>query len=386
MALPSNNHNYIIAYSTPLAKLIILSYTAFMTNGNKLMKKLIADESKTPRLPQTGDLIEGRIIKIGKTALILELGAMGTGIVYGAELRENSSLSKSLEVGQKISALVINPENEDGYVELSLKEANYKKTWAELEESKQNDQTIAVRVTEANRGGLVIEFSGLIGFLPVSQLSPQNYPRVRGGDKSKILSHLNQFVNKEIQVKIISLDKKTDKLVVSEKAAQEKEMKKNLKNYKKGDIVEGIVTALTNFGAFIKFDDNLEGLAHISELDWQIIDHPKQVLQENEKVKVQIIDIQKEQISLSLKALKKDPWQNIEDQLQIGQTVKGKVTKFSPIGALIQINKGIHGLIHLSEFSKQNQQIEDILKIDQSYDFKIISLVPKAHKMSLGLK
>lgn len=356
-----------------------------MIDKNKLMKKLIDEEVGAIHLPQVGDLIEGRIIKIGKTALILELGILGTGIIYGAELRENSSLLKELKIGKKISALVISPENDDGYVELSLKEANSKKTWTELETKKQSNKTISVRVNEANRGGLVIEFSGLIGFLPVSQLSSQNYPRVKDGDKSKILSHLNKFINKEMQVKIISLDKKTDKLVVSEKAAQEKKIQESLKEYKKGDIVEGTVTALTNFGAFIRFGDDLEGLAHISELDWQIIDHPKQVLKENEKIKVQIIDIQKEQVSLSLKALKKDPWQNIEDKLQIGQTIKGKVIKFSPIGALVQIDKGIHGLIHSSEFSKQNKIMEDTLKIDQSYKFKIVSLTPKSHKMSLEL-
>ena len=357
-----------------------------MTNKNtEIMKNLISDEKQGPRLPQPGDLIEGRIIKISKNALILELGPLGTGIVYGGELRENQDLLKDLKIGRQISALVLDLENEDGYVELSLKEANLEKAWADLKAKKQNEEIIAVKVIEANRGGLVIKFSSLTGFLPVSQLSPQNYPRVEGGDKNKILKELNKFVGKELSVKIISLDKKNDKLIVSEKAIQGEKLKENLKNYKKGDIVEGMVTALTGFGAFIKFDDYLEGLAHISELDWQLIDHPSQILQENEKIKAQILDIQDGQVSLSLKALKKDPWQNIEKKYQNGQTVKGKVIKFSRLGAFIQITQGIHGLVSFSEFSKENQVMEDILKIGQSYDFEILSLIPEAHKMSLKI-
>jgi small subunit ribosomal protein S1 len=350
------------------------------------MKELLIKDKEIPCLPQQGDLIEGRIIKISKNAIILELGHIGTGIIYGGEWRDNKSMIKELKVGDTISALVLAPENEDGYVELSLKEAYMEKTWSDLMAKKQSNGTVTVKATEANRGGLVIKYSGLIGFLPVSQLSPKNYPRVEGGDKNKILKELNKFIGKEIKVKIISLDKKTEKLIVSEKAVQEKELKENLENYKKGDVVDGVVAALTDFGAFIKFDNNLEGLAHISELDWQIIDHPNQILKENEKIKAQIIDIQDSQISLSLKALKKDPWQNIEEKYQNGQVVKGKVIKFTPSGAFVQIDNGIHGLIHSIEFTKQNQQIENTLQLGQSYEFEIFSLSPKIHKMALTLK
>lgn len=353
---------------------------------SKAMKELLVKEKGGPILPQPGDLIEGRIIKITNNELILELGPIGTGVVYGAELRENRDVIKELKIGQKISALVVESENEDGYVELSFKEANLEKTWTALKEQKQTNQTVTVKIIEANRGGLVIRLSGITGFLPVSQLAPQNYPRVEGGDKNKILRHLNQFVSQEMQVKIIGLDKEADKLIVSEKAIQEKQMKEDLENYKKGDVVEGMVAALVDFGAFIKFGNSLEGLAHISELDWQIIDHPSQILQENEKVKAQIIDIQDGQVSLSLRALKGDPWQNIEKKLQNGQVVKGKVIKFNPSGAFVQIDKGVHGLIHLSEFTKHSQQMKEVLDLGQSYSFEILSLTPMAHKMSLGLK
>lgn len=185
---------------------------------SELMKELLIKDKQAPHLLQSGDLVEGQIIKISKNALILDLGPLGTGIVYGGELREDKDMLKELAVDQNVSALVLDPENEDGYVELSLREAGLEKAWLTLREKKQADQTVTVKVTEANRGGLIIKTGSLIGFLPVSQLSNENYPRVEGGDKDKILDHLNKFVGQEMKVKIIDLDQKTDKLIVSEKA------------------------------------------------------------------------------------------------------------------------------------------------------------------------
>ncbi len=350
------------------------------------MDNLLSKEKQALSLPQPGNIVEGQIIKMGKSAIIVELGPLGTGVVYGGELKNNRSLLKELSVGQKISALVLESENEDGYVELSLKEAHLEKIWKNLQEKQQANDVITVKVTEANRGGLVVRFSDLVGFLPVSQLSYQNYPRVEGGDKNKILQHLNQFIGKEMTVKIINMDKKEEKLVVSEKAAQEEKMKEGLEKYKQGDIVEGTITALTNFGAFIKFNKHLEGLAHISELDWQIINHPSQVLKENEKVKAKIISVQNGQVSLSIKALKKNPWENIEKKFKVGQTTKGAVIKITPSGAFVQINKNIHGLARPSDLAGQNQPIENSLKVGESYNFEILSISPESHKMSLGFK
>lgn len=353
-------------------------------NQEQKMKDLLK-EKEAPYLPQTGDLIEGKIIKMSKSSMILDLGAKGTGIIYGGELKENREIIKGLKVGDTITTIVLNPENEEGYIELSFKKASLEKSWNELKEKKQTGEPINVKVTDANRGGLIIKFADISGFLPVSQLSSENYPRVEGGDKEKILNHLNSFIGKEMKVKIITLEPKESKLIVSEKALEEKKIKENLEKYKQGDIIEGTVTNLTNFGAFIKFDNNLEGMAHISELTWQIIDHPNQVLKESEKIKAKIIDIQNGQVSLSLKALEQDPWQDIGNKYQDGQIIKGIVSKFSPSGAIIQIDKNIHGLVHISEFEKQNLPIEQAVKLGQTYDFKILSLAPENHKMSLAL-
>lgn len=187
----------------------------------KDMKELLAIKSKdVPQLPQAGELIEGRILEINKHALVLDLDALGLGIVYGAELKENKNLAKGLKIGDMISGLVLDPENEDGYVELSLKEANQKRTWQELREKKQSQEIMTVKIIEANRGGLVVNLNGLNGFLPVSQLSEDKYPKVTDGDKEKILNHLNKFINQEIKVKIISLDQNSQQIIVSEKAIE----------------------------------------------------------------------------------------------------------------------------------------------------------------------
>lgn len=186
------------------------------------MKDLISKDKQGPILPQVGDLIEGKIIKISKSAIILNLGPLGTGIIYGGEIKEDKKALKELAVDQTISALVLDPENEDGYVELSLREANLEKAWLELKEKRKADQSITVRVADANRGGLIIKLSSLVGFLPVSQLSAKNYPKVEGGDKEKILEQLNKFVGQEMEVKILDLDQKANKLIVSEKLLQEK--------------------------------------------------------------------------------------------------------------------------------------------------------------------
>jgi len=356
-----------------------------MSKKKTPIKEILSQQKKLLRLPQPGDLVEGRIIKISKNAVFLELDPWGTGIIYGGELRENRELFKELELGQKISALVLEPENEDGHIELSFKEALSKQIWDELKEKKQANKSLTVKVREANRGGLVIEAKGITGFLPVSQLAPQHYPRVEGGDKNKILKHLNEFVGKELKVKILDLDPKIDKLIVSEKAVDKKKIQESLKKYKEGDTVEGTVTALADFGAFIKLDDGLEGLVHISELDWQIIDHPNQVLEEKQRIKAKIIDIQDDQISLSLKALQKDPWEGIEKKYQNGQVIQGEVIRFSNQGALVKVDDKIHGFINLAA-KNLNETNQPELEIGKSYKFKIVSLNPSAHKMLLALK
>ncbi|MBI4708648.1 MAG: UTP--glucose-1-phosphate uridylyltransferase [Candidatus Portnoybacteria bacterium] len=354
--------------------------------------------SQAVPLPQPDQIVKGRVIEIGKNTVFVDLGPVGTGIIMGREIKENQTLIKQLQPGEEISAMVLELENEDGFVELSLKAANKQTTWEELRSIMERHEAITTKIIKANKGGLMIEVKGIGGFLPVSQLSSENYPRVQDGDKTKILNELNKFVNKDMLVRIIDIDQSQQKLIVSEKALEEEKLKETLKNFQIGDVVEGTISGVVDFGAFVRINspqkpegekeqeksEIIEGLIHISEIDWQLIEDPRQILKVGQEVQAKIIGIGGDRLSLSLKALKKDPWLEIDEKYQKGQVIKGRVTKFNSFGAFIQLDKDIHGLIHISEFGSE-ENMKNSLEIDKEYELKILSIEPKVHKMALGL-
>jgi len=231
---------------------------------------------------------------------------------------------------------------------------------------------------------LLAEVSGTSGFLPVSQLSSEHYPKVENGETTKILRELQKFIGQELEVQIFDLDPKSEKLILSEKSKETKKIREILKNYKIGEVVDGEITGIVDFGAFLKFGENLEGLIHISELDWAIIENPSEIVKAGEKVKAKIIEISGDKVFLSLKALKKDPWQEIDKKYKKGDVVKGKVSKFNPFGAFVHLAPKIQGLIHISEFGSQ-KKMEEKLKIGQKYNFQILEIRPAEHRMSLSL-
>jgi len=331
-----------------------------------------------------GDIIEGKVIGRKISALFLDLGPRGTGIIYGKEFQMAKDQLKDLKIGDNIFAKIISLENEDGYVELSIGQAKYELTWGSLKQKKEKKEKIIIKVLGANKGGLLTEILRIPAFLPVSQLSFEHYPKIKDGDTAKILIELQKFIGKEMEVKIFDLDPKERKLILSEKAKDIEKTKEILKNYKVGDIIEGKITGLVDFGAFIKFNDGLEGLIHISELDWKIIEDPSEIVKVGDKVKAKIIEILDDKVSLSLKALKDDPWKDIEKKYKKGDVVKGEVTKFNPFGAFIQITPKIQGLCHISEFGSQ-KKMEEKLKINRKYNFQILLIDPKEHRMSLKL-
>lgn len=349
------------------------------------MKNLL-EKSDLMKPAQIGKIIEGKIVGRARSAAFLDLGALGTGIIYGKEFQEAKDGLKDLKIGNTLFAKVIGLENEEGYIELSLSQASSELTWEKLLQKKEKGEEIKVKILGANKGGLLAEVSGISGFLPVSQLSPKHYPRVEKGDSFKILRELQKFIGKEMTVKIFDLDSKEDKLILSEKAKEDKKMKEILKNYKVGNIVEGEITGVTDFGVFIKFgkETKLEGLIHISELDWQLIEDPADIVKIDQNVKAKIISITNDKVSLSLKALKKDPWKDIEKKYKKGDKIEGKVIKFNPYGAFIQISSKIQGLCHISEFGTK-AKMETALKIGEKYNFQILSIDPKEHRMSLKL-
>ena len=344
-------------------------------------------ENNILKPPKVAEIVEGQILAVGQSAVYLDLGPWGTGIIFGKEFYAARDILKKLKIGDKVFTKIIALGDEEGYIELSLAQAGKEISWERLRKIKENDETVTVKILGANKGGLLAEIERIQGFLPVSQLSGEHYPRVEGADKTKILQSLQTLIGKELKVKVFSLDPKEEKLIFSEKAKETQKIKEILKKYKVGDVVKGEITGIVDFGAFLKFGsdsaEGLEGLVHISELDWQLIEDPSEVIKVGQKVKAKIIEITEDgRISLSLKALKKDPWEGIEKKYKKGDIVKAKVTKFNPFGAFVEITPQIQGLVHISEFGTKTK-MEENLKLGKKYDLKILQIDPKEHRMSL---
>ncbi|MFY9463324.1 MAG: S1 RNA-binding domain-containing protein [Candidatus Sungiibacteriota bacterium] len=331
-----------------------------------------------------GDIAEGTVIEKRRGTLYIDLGPKGTGIVFGREYKAAEDIIKPLKSGDPINAKIVELDNDDGYVELSLKEAGEEKRWVALKKLRDSGESVEVIIREANRGGLIMEYGGIKGFLPASQLSAKNYPRVDGGDKERILQELQKLVGNPIRVRVIDFDPVEQKLIFSEKGIASDESRAALAQFKIGDVVEGMVTGVVDFGAFVRFGETLEGLIHISEIDWTLIEDPRSVLKPGDSVTAKIIDIQGEKIALSLKALKEDPWVKIAEKYHRGDAVRGAVTRFTSFGAFAEIEPHIQGLIHISEFGTA-EKMQETITAGQTYDLKILLLDPKEHRMSLGI-
>ena len=350
------------------------------------MEKLLAME-KTRQAPKEGDLITGKIISVGKNEVLLDIQGLTTGVVRGYERYDESGEYSNLEVGNEVSATVVDLENEKGQIELSFRYAGHIKAWEKLKKLLEEQTIVEVEVTDANKGGLMIKLGNIAGFLPVSQLAPENYPRVEGGNKNRILEKLRSFAGKKMRVKVITADEEEEKLIVSEKETIKEEQEKAISKYKVGDVVEGKISGVVDFGAFVEFDDGLEGLVHISELAWQRIDDPREVIKIGEKVKAEIIDVDNSKISLSIKKLLRDPWTGVEKKYKAGQTVEGTVLKINPFGLFVELDDDIHGLAHVSELSNQPiASANDVAKIGDKLKFKVISVEPEDHRLGLSLK
>lgn len=355
--------------------------------------KDILEKNDFLKLPKTGDIVEGTVIGKGRAAVFLDLGPIGAGKIYGKEFFEARRRLKSLKKGDKIAAKIVDLEGEEGFIDLSLSGASRELSFETLKKKKEEGESVKVKILSANRGGLITEVSDIAAFLPVSQLSAEHYPKVEGGEKNKILQELQKFIGQELEVKILDLFPKKDQIILSEKAKDIDKLKEKLKDYKVGDKVKGEITGVTDFGAFIKFpikskglkdkSDQLEGLIHISELDWKIIQDPAEIVKAGDKVSAKIIDIADSKVSLSLKALKKDPWEGIEQKYKKDDIVSGKVTKLNPFGAFVQLAKNIQGLCHVSEL--EGKRMEDVMEVGKEYQFQILSIDEKEHRMSLKL-
>lgn len=387
-----------------------------------IMQNLAAKLPRAFSFPKLGDVIEGRVIKKSARTLYFDLGLWGIGIVYGIEFTNAQAIVKNLKVGDSTFAKILEVENEDGFRELSLAEAQSQKSWDLIRELKRTNKTVATKILSVNRGGLMIEISGVAGFLPVSQLSSEHYPRVEGGDKNKILEELSKFIGADFNVRVLDFDSRENKLIVSEKAAEEENLKQAIGKHQVGDIVMGTISGIVDWGAFIKWsafaeasadtkvladksadkpasNDVLEGLIHISELDWQLIENPADFVKVGDQILAKIIDITNNRISLSLKQLKEDPWKVASAFLEKGMIVEGLVKKYNSFGVFVEVdyphsadlpapaggkNETLQGLCHISEFGS-DEKMKAALKIAKKYQFKLLAFVPEEHRMNLGI-
>jgi len=348
------------------------------------LQMLKADPSLMPFLKE-GDLVEVVLMENGNKAVYFEVPRVGTGVIYGVELINAKDILKNLKMGDLVTAKVVEPENADGFVELSLAEADKQKSWQEVKELKDADGPVEVVVKSANSGGLVTDLQGLQAFLPASQLSNDNYPKGVDGDKDKILKELEKFVGSKLTVKIITINPRTNKLIVSEREVIAEDVKELLTKYNAGDEVSGIVSGVANFGIFIKFADEpkIEGLIHISELSHNVIDHPKEIVGVGDMVKAKIIEIKDGRVSLSMKALQPNPWDKVHERFKEGSVVDGVVYKLNPFGAFVKLDENITGLIHVSEFGSV-EELKNKLKPTDIHPFLIDSI--KADEKRIILK
>ena len=347
-------------------------------NKYKNMKDVVSSSSFG--FPKEGDFIEGEIISANKNSVLVDLGSLGTGIVYPSEFY-NTTSHKDLKPGNKVSAVLLDIENEDGFRELSLRQAQMNNAWQDIKEKKENEEVVLTKIININKGGLIIEINGIQGFLPLSQLNSEHYPKVEGGDTSKIVQILQKYRNQEFNVKILDFDENESKLIVSEKNILDEKLKEKMEKFSIGDIVTGTVTDVTDFGAFVKIDDDIEGLIHISEIDWKIIDDPRDVLKVGQEVEAKIATIDGMKISLSMKALKPDPWVGIDKKYQAGQSVTSEVVKITNYGVLVKLEEDLIGLILNSEFN--NKRADEVVEVGKPYPMAIVSLDPEDHKMLL---
>lgn len=334
-----------------------------------------------------GDIIEVTVLAVSKHRILVNIQDLALGIVPA---REFSFDTRELELGTKALAYVLVPENEDGYVVLSFKRADRERLWKTVAQQAEEGVVMNVRVSDANKGGLVINYGGVEGFLPLSQLAPQHFPRTRrAGDT--VPQKLRDLIGKTINVKILSYDEHSRKLIFSEKAVESGSPSERLQEIKIGDRIEGAITGVVDFGLFVDIGA-IEGLVHISEVSWDRVENLRNLFEVGQKVEVEVITIDDDRVSLSLKRLQPDPWQEAVKRYSVGLRVEGEITRITPFGAFVRLDPTIEGLVHISEIlpeireEKPAEAIAEILSIGTRYPFVILSIEPQTHRIALSYR
>lgn len=355
-------------------------FRRLMANANITMDDLLAQAGDTIKQITIGETVNGTILSVKKHEILVDLGSLGVGLVPRREV----GFSKNYTVGDEVIASVIEPELENGYSLLSLRKAAKERGWDEVAAKLESGEIITVVPYDANRGGMLVEYEGVRGFLPVSQLSAEHYPRVGSSDKDEILQRLNTLVNKEISVRILDADRKANKLIFSEKEAVKEGLADRFKKLSVGDVVSGIVTGVVDFGVFVNVE-GIEGLIHISEISWERVNNPKDYVKVGQTIEAKIIAIDKERLSLSMKQLVKDPWLDEIEQFKPGDTVEGTVTRITPFGAFVQLSPAVEALVHVSELGGDGTDPEKVFTLNERKEFVILEIGKENRKISLSL-
>lgn len=349
------------------------------------MEKLL---EKSPELPvlYPGIMVNGTVITIVKNKILVDIDGINTGIIKGKEAHDSTDTAKDLAAGDAVSAMVVEPEGEEGLTILSIKRAAQEVAWDKFEKAIEDGDIITVKPQEANKGGLLLEFDGIKAFIPVSQLAPLHYPRVNNADANEILRRLQELCGKNLKVKVIAVDREEGKLILSEKAAYEDERSEALDELKVGQKIQGEISGIVKFGIFVAFN-GLEGLVHISEIAWGHVSNPNDYGKLGDKVEVLVIGIDDKKISLSMKRLTKDPWIEIAKKYKVGDVIKSKVTRLANFGAFIELEDGVNGLIHLSEIAWEKViDPNKYLKMGQEIEVKVINIDLDEHRVGLSLR
>jgi len=352
-----------------------------MSKNNTLTMDDLLASSDIKQL-KVGDVVDGAITSVRKHEVWLDLGANGVGVV----MRREIGFGQKLEVGEKVTTSVVDPEMDEGYALLSMKRAVKDRGWDELQRSFEDQEIIEISPYDANRGGLLVELEGIRGFLPVSQLAAGHYPRVSGADKDEILQKLNALIGQVLRVRVLDVSRKDNKLIFSEKEAIKDDMQSRFSELKVGDEVEGVVTGVIDFGAFVNVD-GIEGLVHISEISWERVEDPRKYVKNGQDIKAKIIAIDKDRLSLSMKQMTEDPWLQEVKAFTKGSSVEGKVTRITPFGAFVQLSPSVEALVHVSEMSDDDSaDPEKIFQLNEKKQFKVIDIDTDARKIALSLK
>ena len=364
---------------------------SFDAEGNYTPRTIVDDDIGDTDLEQAmgdsivefddGDVIEGTVVKIDRDEVLLDIGFKSEGVIPARELsiRNDVDPEEIVKLGDHVEALVLQKEDKEGRLVLSKKRAQYERAWTTIEEKKNSGEMVSGPVIEVVKGGLIVDI-GLRGFLPASLVELR---RVR---------ELQPYVGKEIEAKIIELDRNRNNVVLSRRAWLEEAQKEQrgdfLQNLKPGERRKGVVSSVVNFGAFVDLG-GMDGLVHVSELSWKHVDHPSSVVSVGDEIEVEVLDVDldKERISLSLKATQSDPWQEFADSHSVGQLVYGRITKLVPFGAFVQVGDGIEGLVHISEMAVHHVDLpEQVVTPGEELWVKIIDIDLQRRRISLSIK